>query len=213
MKIDKIEICNIASIEGEQVIDFTAEPLKSAGLFAITGNTGTGKSTILDAICLALYNEAPRLGNKEVQAKSQETDIPNIYNTCNLLRRGCTNGYSKVTFSLSDDTQYVASWSVGLNRNNKYRPVQRELAQTKPRRTTLADKNKEVQALLNKILKLDYSQFTRTVILAQNSFTNFLAAKRGEKSQLLEKITGTEIYAEISRRIFMRAKEIGRASL
>lgn len=207
MKIDKIEICNIASIEGEQVIDFTIEPLKSAGLFAITGNTGTGKSTILDAICLALYNEAPRLGNKEVQAKSQETDMPNIYNTCNLLRRGCTSGYSKVTFSLSDDTQYVASWSVGINRNNKYRPVQRELAQIKPRRSSLADKNKEVQALLNKILKLDYSQFTRTVILAQNSFTNFLAAKRGEKSQLLEKITGTEIYAEISRRIFMRAKD------
>ncbi|MDO4952163.1 MAG: AAA family ATPase, partial [Bacteroidales bacterium] len=61
MRIDKIEICNIASIEGEQQIDFTQEPLKSAGLFAITGKTGAGKSTVLDAVCLALYNEAPRL--------------------------------------------------------------------------------------------------------------------------------------------------------
>ena len=76
MKIDKIEICNLASIEGEQSIDFTQEPLKSAGLFAITGNTGTGKSTILDAICLALYNEAPRLANKETLAKSGDDGTP-----------------------------------------------------------------------------------------------------------------------------------------
>ena len=60
MKIEKIEICNLTAIEGEQVIDFTAEPLRSAGLFAITGDTGSGKSTILDAICMALYNRAPR---------------------------------------------------------------------------------------------------------------------------------------------------------
>ena len=60
MKIEKITICNLTSIEGKQVIDFTQEPLRSAGLFAITGDTGAGKSTILDAVCLALYNHAPR---------------------------------------------------------------------------------------------------------------------------------------------------------
>lgn len=210
MKIDKIEICNLASIEGEQVIDFTQEPLKSAGLFAITGNTGAGKSTILDAICLALYNEAPRLANKESQTRSNDDDTPNVFNTCNMLRRGTKQGYSKVTFSLGDNSQYVATWSVSLNRNDKYRPIARELHQLKPRHTTLADKNKEVQAALNQIIKLDYNQFTRTVILAQNSFTNFLAAKKAEKSQLLEKITGTEIYAEISRRIFLETKEAER---
>ena len=52
MKIEKITICNLTSIEGKQVIDFTQEPLRSAGLFAITGDTGAGKSTILDAVCL-----------------------------------------------------------------------------------------------------------------------------------------------------------------
>lgn len=210
MKIDKIEICNLASIEGEQSIDFTQEPLKSAGLFAITGNTGTGKSTILDAICLALYNEAPRLANKETLAKSGDDGTPNIFNTCNMLRRGTTQGYSKVTFSLDDNTQYVATWSASLNRNNKFRPLCRELRQLKPKHTTLADKNKDVQAAINQIIKLDYSQFTRTVILAQNSFTNFIVAKKAEKSQLLEKITGTEIYAEISRSIFLKTKEAER---
>ena len=65
MKIDKIILSNLTSFEGEQVIDFTAEPLRSAGLFAICGDTGAGKSTLLDAICLALYDEAPRLDNAE----------------------------------------------------------------------------------------------------------------------------------------------------
>lgn len=208
MKIDKIEICNLASIEGEQVIDFGQEPLKSAGLFAITGNTGAGKSTILDAICLALYNEAPRLGNRESGTKAAgNEDAPSIYNTCNMLRRGTTQGYSKITFSLGDGAQYVASWTVSINKNGKFRPIERNLIQLKPKHNTLSTGNKEVQAMLLEILKLDYSQFTRTVILAQNSFTNFLAAKRGDKSQLLEKITGTEIYADISRRIFLETKE------
>ncbi|MBO4730460.1 MAG: AAA family ATPase, partial [Bacteroidaceae bacterium] len=202
MRIDKIEICNLASLEGEQVIDFMQEPLKSAGLFAITGKTGAGKSTVLDAICLALYNEAPRLGNKEIVAKAADDNTPNIYNTCNMLRRGAAQGYSRITFSLDDGTQYMAKWVVGLTRNNTYKPIQRELVQLKPKHVTLADKSTDVQRMIQQIVRLDYSQFTRTVILAQNSFANFLSAKRGEKSQLLEKITGTEIYAKISSKIF-----------
>lgn len=205
MKIDKIEICNLASIEGEQVIDFTQEPLKSAGLFAITGNTGAGKSTILDAICLALYNQAPRLGNRERRNKDENDN--SIYNTNNMLRRGTNQGYSKVTFSTGDGAQYQAMWMVGLTRNNTFRNIRRELIQLKPKHTTIADSVSEVQSAIRQIVKLDYSQFTRTVILAQNSFTNFLTAKRDEKSLLLEKITGTEIYADISHLIFLEAKE------
>lgn len=74
MKIEKITLCNLTSIEGEQTIDFTEEPLRSAGLFAITGDMGSGKSTILDAICLALYNKAPRFENIET-IKSEEMKL------------------------------------------------------------------------------------------------------------------------------------------
>ncbi len=207
MKIDKIEICNLASLEGEQVIDFTQEPLKSAGLFAITGNTGTGKSTILDAICLALYNEAPRLGNRERNVASPTGEKTSIYSPCNMLRRGTTQGYSKVTFSLGQKEQYQAVWVASLTRNGTYRPIERQLIRLQPKRQVLADTNTETKARIEQLIGLDFDQFTRTVILAQNGFSNFLSAKKSDKSQLLEKITGTELYAQISRSIFRHTQE------
>ena len=95
MKIEKIEICNLTAIEGEQVIDFTAEPLRSAGLFAITGDTGSGKSTILDAICMALYNRAPRFDSAEriprndiAGTVSGAQAVP-VNDVRGILRRGC----------------------------------------------------------------------------------------------------------------------------
>ena len=59
MKIVAIRGKNLASLEGEFMIDFTVEPLCSAGIFAITGSTGAGKSTLLDALCLALFDCTP----------------------------------------------------------------------------------------------------------------------------------------------------------
>ena len=93
MLIQKITLCNLNSIQGEQVIDFTKEPLRSAGLFAITGNTGAGKSTILDAICLALYNRAPRFDNVELlnnNIVNAEDDTKRIQpkDVRGMLRRG-----------------------------------------------------------------------------------------------------------------------------
>ena len=95
MKIEKITICNLTSIEGKQVIDFTQEPLRSAGLFAITGDTGAGKSTILDAVCLALYNHAPRFENAERITGDDVKKNPNRAQAISptdvrgILRRGC----------------------------------------------------------------------------------------------------------------------------
>ena len=105
MKIEKITLSNLTSIEGEQTIDFTEEPLRSAGLFAITGDMGSGKSTILDAICLALYNKAPRFDNvdriptddlKLAVEKSQQVQANN---SASILRRGQKQGGVSVTFT------------------------------------------------------------------------------------------------------------------
>ena len=212
MKIDKITLCNLTSIEGEQVVDFTAEPLRSAGLFAITGDTGSGKSTLLDAICLALYNEAPRLDDaenltgRELEAAAG-SEAPKIKakDVRNLLRRGCREGYSVVEFSLPDGRRYEAGWHLRVKRTGTYdRPV-RSLRQTAPRKVSFEER--DIPARIVEITGLDYKQFTRTVLLAQNSFANFLRARRDEKSALLEKLTGTEIYGLISQKIFELARE------
>lgn len=212
MKIEKIEICNLASLEGTQVVDFTEEPLRSAGLFAITGNTGAGKSTLLDAICLALYNHAPRFdGTERLKRLGLEPDDDgqkelSAGDVRNILRRGQTEGYSKVTFSLSDGSAYEAGWSVRVKRTGTYDSVKRTLRRLSPQKEEYDAS--EVPERIVKLIRLSYEQFTRTVILAQNSFANFLNARQADKSLLLEKLTGTELYGNISRMVF---EETGKA--
>lgn len=199
MYIRKITINNITSLKGENVIDFTREPLRSADLFAITGDTGAGKSTILDCICLALYNRAPRFSLRErsAGAATQGSGAQQLHNydTRNVLRRGASEGSCAVEFFTQEGT-FVATWSVRVKRTGTYDTVVRSLEQIAPRKKTFDPR--EVQSEITRLVGLDYDQFTRTVILAQNSFANFLRAKRDEKSKLLEKITGTEIYNHIS---------------
>lgn len=211
MKIEKITICNLTSLEGEQVIDFTREPLRSAGLFAITGDTGAGKSTILDAVCLALYNKAPRFDGverivpdegKDPASRAQSIQAGDVRG---ILRRGCREGYAKVVFATHAGERYEAAWSLRLKRTGSYDRVARTLRQLAPRRAEVPEK--EIAARVPELTGLDYTQFTRTVMLAQNSFANFLKARREEKSLLLEKLTGTEIYGRVSQKIHELARQ------
>ena len=113
MKILAIRLKNLASLAGEQVIDFTAEPLASAGLFAITGPTGAGKSTILDALCLALFGSTPRLDGASLLSKVPDgSDEIGSGDERNLLRRGCGSGYAEVDFVGIDGHRYRARWEV-----------------------------------------------------------------------------------------------------
>ena len=214
MKIEKITLCNLTSIEGEHVIDFTKEPLRSASLFAITGDTGAGKSTLLDAVCLALYNHAPRFDNAErvvgIDLKNQEHGAAQLQtgDVRQILRRGQKTAYSKVEFSTPDGSLYEAGWLLRVKRTGTYDNVTRTLCRLSPGREVFPEK--EIDARIVNIIGLDYLQFTRTVMLAQNSFSNFLKAKRGEKSALLEKLTGTEIYGEISKTIYQQSEQAKR---
>lgn len=211
MKIEKVEIKNLASLEGEQSVDFTAEPLRSAGLFAITGKTGAGKSTLLDAICIALYGTAPRFEGSATVREIVQTDKNtkkeiNTTDARNILRRGCREAYSKVTFSLQSGEVYMAEWSVRLNRNNNLESPERLLKQIHPN-STLWEGKKTVEEQIKIVTGLEYKQFTSTIILAQNSFANFLTAKQKEKSELLEKLTGTEIYGQMSKLVYQKFTE------
>ena len=210
MKIEKITLCNLASIEGEQTIDFNAEPLRSAGLFAITGDTGAGKSTLLDAICLALYNKAPRFESRErmrrLDGNTPKKDIDLLPgDPRNILRRGTKEGYAEVTFTAQDNATYRARWELRVKRTGTYNHIERTLEQIRPAHRNFPPA--EIDKAIGQLLGLDYTQFTRTVILAQNSFANFLRAEQDEKSSLLEKITGTEIYAQLGAEIYRLSKE------
>ncbi|MDR1884622.1 MAG: AAA family ATPase [Prevotella sp.] len=212
MKILAIRGKNLASLEGEFEIDFTTEPLQSVGIFAITGNTGAGKSTILDALCLALFDDAPRF-NKAETIKREDleslTDKISPQDPRNILRRGTSEGYAEVEFIALNGNRYRSRWSV----RRAYGKVGGKLGNTEFLLENLSGSTEEKGTkteLLNKITELiglKFDQFTRAVLLAQGDFSTFLKAKQNEKAELLEKLTGTEIYSKISAKIFEKKKD------
>ncbi|MBL0707845.1 MAG: AAA family ATPase [Sulfurimonas sp.] len=194
MKITKITIKNLNSIRGEHTIDFQ-ESFSKHGLFLLTGDTGAGKTTILDAISVALYGETPRLKS------SSELE--------QLISIGAKESLAEVEF-IVDKVLYKSSWSISVARTGTVRSSQRTLSK-------YSDGNFEIitsarQGFNNKIeeiTNLNFDRFTKTVMLAQGSFDAFLQAKDKDKSDLLEKITGTQIYQKISQRVYERNKEEG----
>ena len=214
MKIEKITLCNITSFEGEHVIDFNAEPLQSASLYAVTGDTGAGKSTLLDAICLALYDSAPRLDDiertskDELNADGEDKSSIQANDTRNVIRHGQKHAYCRVVFSMPDGASYEAEWSCRMKKTGRLDTVSRKLVQLSPHKKTIAQgTSRAVQPVIDETTGLDYMQFSRTVMLAQGSFATFLQARRGEKSALLEKLTGTEIYGRISEKIYQQTTD------
>ena len=207
MKILAIRIKNLASLEGDTEIDFAAEPLRSAGIFAITGATGAGKSTILDALCLALYAKTPRY----LQAKEAGIDVPDIgggsisqSDIRGILRDGTADGFAEVDFVAVDGQHYRATWNIRRARNKADGSLQPFTVALKNINTNAYIPGKKTELLpeIERLVGLNFEQFTRSVLLAQGDFTAFLKAPKDEKSSLLEKLTGTQIYSEISQRIF-----------
>ena len=210
MKITKITINNLASIAGEHSIDFTKEPLKSAGIFAISGPTGSGKSTILDALCLALYDRIPRFQQNVGRARitDGERDISQT-DVRNILRRGTGEGYAEVEFEDDNGVVYASRWSVRRSRGKSTGNLQDQRVQVINRTTSeeLQGTKTELLAQLERLIGLSYDQFTRTVLLAQNDFATFLKSDENAKAELLEKLTGTDIYSKISIKLYELAKE------
>lgn len=207
MKILAIRGCNLASIDGEFEVDFRKEPLSSAGIFAITGNTGAGKTTILDAMCIALYRESPRLDNIEggdyIEQSMRVNDIRSI------LRKGRGRGYAEVDFLAVDGKEYRVRWSIARAHGRADGKMQSaemymtDLA-TGERRKLSA---KEHQTEIPRLIGLEYPQFTRSVLLAQGRFSAFLKADEDEKAKMLSALTDTGIYSRISAAIFAKRKE------
>ncbi|MFO2464386.1 AAA family ATPase [Pseudomonas sp. 15FMM2] len=209
MKILAIRLKNLASLAGPFEIDFTAEPLASAGLFAITGPTGAGKSTLLDALCLALFGAVPRLGDTgQAKMPDAETDI-SIGDPRTLIRRGTGGGYAEVDFVGVSGRRYRARWEANRARDKASGKLQnsRQSLIDLDSEHLLASQKTEYKAQLELALGLNFEQFTRAVLLAQSEFSAFLKANDNERSELLEKLTDTALYTQLGQRAFIKAKD------
>lgn len=211
MKILAIRGKNMASLEGLFEIDFTTEPLQSAGIYAITGPTGAGKSTILDTLCLALYAKTPRhVIAKENGIELQDGSGGKIAqgDIRNILRKGSADGFAEVVFTGQDGNNHKALWLVRRARNNVGGSLQAftlELENLNTK-TKFGGTKTEILAEIERLIGLNFEQFTRSVLLAQGEFTAFLKADKDAKSSLLEKLTGTDIYSQLSINIYEQTK-------
>ncbi|WP_288378853.1 AAA family ATPase, partial [uncultured Massilia sp.] len=207
MRILRIAGKNLASLAGEFQVDFEAEPLASSGLFAISGPTGAGKSTLLDALCLALYDATPRLLKRAgSQLPDVGADTVSALDPRTLLRRGAAEAWSEVDFAGNDDIRYRARWSVRRaygKPGGALQPSKMTLHRL-PELDPLGGTKTEVANEIVARIGLSFEQFTRAVLLAQNEFSAFLKTDENERGELLETLTGTTIYSEISRRAFER---------
>ena len=208
MKILSIRLKNLASLSGEHFIDFESEPLASAGLVAIVGKTGAGKSTILDAMCLALFNKIPRL--KDSDGKLQDVDGSELLTNSPLtvLRRGTAHGFAELCFVAQDQKHYLARWELKRSRekaDGKLQSVQRYL-KCLTDGTVVADKAKSVESAIYKITQLSFEQFTRAVLLAQSEVTAFLKARDNERGELLEYLTNSSIFGKVGQLAYEKTK-------
>ena len=192
MRIRKISLENLNSLVGVHELDLTAEPIASAGIFAITGPTGAGKSTILDAITLALYGRAARY------------DEPNPGDVMSRHQGRCR---AEVEFEV-DGVIYRAEW---IRRRARDRPDGRLQAASRfiydADGQPLTQKLADAKILVEKVSGLSYERFMRSVLLAQGEFARFLKSDENERAELLESLTGTSVFSELSIRAFEEAKK------
>jgi len=204
MRILAIRGQNLASLAAAFEVNLTEEPLAGSGLFAITGETGAGKSTILDALCLALYGSYPRVsGGRREDAPDPSGQTVSSQDGRAILRRGAGEGFAEVDFVANDTRAYRVRWGANRARgraNGLLQKEQRSLHRLDDGTAVVSGKTGVLESVI-KLTGLTFDQFRRTVLLAQGDFDAFLVAADNERAALLEKITGTEVYAGISIRV------------
>ena len=196
MRINKIRFCNINSLKRKHEISFETEPLYSAGLYAITGPTGSGKSTILDVITLALYNQVPRLG------KISRSTIEKMGS---IVTHFTEEAWAEVEYT-NKNKNYRSRWSISTARTGNYRDYEMDIVEL-PVEKSLGILKGEIPSENEKLIGLSYDQFMKSILLSQGDFSKFLQAKKEDRAKLLEEITGTSIYRELGKLAFEKTKD------
>lgn len=194
MKIKHLRFQNLNSLVGEWSIDFDAPEFTSEGLFAIIGPTGAGKSTILDAICLALYGRTPRIPN--ISAQSNE-----------IMSRQQGVCFAELVFETSQG-RYMAYWSQRRARDRadgRLQQPRHELSDADSK-TVLTSQIMATRAEIENKTGMDYNRFVQSMMLAQGGFAVFLQASGDERAPILEQITGTAIYSHIGMYVHERLR-------
>ena len=194
MKILQLRFKNLNSLAGEWTIDFTAPEYISDGIFAISGPTGAGKSTIMDAICLALYGRTPRL--KGISKNSNE-----------IMSRHTGECFAEVVFE-TQKGQFRCTWRQHRARrkaNEELQNPSHEIADAQSG-IIIESKIKTVAKAIEERTGMDFDRFTQSMLLAQGGFAAFLQADPNERAPILEQITGTEIYSQISINVHERRR-------
>ena len=196
MKILQLRFKNLNSLQGEWRIDFTDPNYLANGIFALTGPTGAGKSTVLDAICLALYGATPRLGKI-------------TRNTNDIMSRQSGECFAEVCFE-SSEGRFICHWSQHRAKKQPEGVLQaarHEIAEADQDGRIIENQIRRVATVIEEKTGMDFERFTRSMLLAQGGFDTFLKADIEQKSRILEQITGTEIYSRISIQTHERMKE------
>lgn len=205
MRVLAIRGRNLASLADDFEVDFEAEPLGSSPIFAITGPTGAGKSTLLDAVCLALFRDVPRLRNAPAQGNIGKDGI-NPRDPRALMRHGASDAFAEVDFAMPDGQRYRARWSVARARTGTLKNDEHAFERLGDGER-LGGTRRETEAAILAVIGLTADQFCRAALLAQGDFDAFVKADAGERAELLERLTGSSIYAELGKAAFARASE------
>jgi exonuclease SbcC len=214
MRILAIRGKNLASLSGEFELAMDQQPLAEAGILAISGPTGAGKSALLDTMCIALFHASPRLdsgGNVKI-GRSGDVDELTAGDVRSMVRREAVDGFAEVDFLGIDNRKYRVRWSVNRARKQAHGRLQdaKVVMSDLESNEVMADSKQQVLTEVQKRLGLDYAQFKRAVLLAQGEFAAFLRAKPNERSELLQQITGTGIYQLIGKLAFDRNSTLQR---
>lgn len=228
MELKSISIRNIASIEKADIDlqhglndAMTGEP---AGIFLISGDTGAGKSVILDAISMALYKTTPRISgvanktnNEFNNAEGESVKVNCIEQYTRLGISPKDESYSEVVFVGNDGKEYHARLTLGLKLGNTDKTTGRRHIKHKTSQWDYTVDGgpwtkveaKTGQPLLDAI-GLSFEQFGRMAMLAQGQFDTFLTGTKEQREAILEQLTNTEkfsVYGQAIKNLYDRAKQ------